>query len=83
MLCVGSWFEKQTFKNDCVSKIQVTDLSFFFSFQSHTHVYIFISLSTLMQYFCTFFSCFRFVIPQVVSAFLMHMFCACVCNTCM
>lgn len=29
MLCVGSWFEKQTFKKDCVSKIQVTDLSFF------------------------------------------------------
>lgn len=80
VLCVGSWFEKQTLKKDCVSKTQVTDLSFFFSFQSHTRlhfhfiVYIDAIFLHVFFFFCTFFSCLRFVIPQVVSAFLMHMF---------
>lgn len=41
VLCVGSWFEKKTLKKDCVSKIQVTDLSFFFLVSSLTHMFTF------------------------------------------
>lgn len=78
VLCDGSWFKKQAFKKDCVSlcKQNTGDwFKFFFGFQFHTcihfHFIVYIDAISLhvFLFFCMFFSCMKFVIPQVFSAF--------------